>query len=139
MGTAIPRNEIGTHCNNCFGIGGAWPGTSTPQFLYGKFYGWKPGDFYDAANEQILLSTQILQQTASPCVWAVLVGDLYFYWQFGPANTFGHIFPLSEPGDYFTAGVPEKCQLVLRNSQITPGSGAAYDGWFSVSWNPEDL
>lgn len=139
MGTPLPPNEVGETCLTCFGPGQKWDGEATPKFLYAKLYGWSPGLSYDAKFEQILLTPQILQQTGSPCEFALAIDDLTFNFFFGPVVSSAFIFaaPFLNPYFYGESSIP--CELVIASELVESDGAGTFGGWFAVSWNPEDL
>jgi len=139
MGTPIPRNEVGISCPNCFGPGKIWDGEPAPKYLYMTFYGWMPGWSYDAKYESILLSPQILTQDIEGCSWEIIAGGMHFIFWLGPDYSQAWIVDTIYADSYFGGKSDNPCDLVIANTIKAYGDGAAFGGWFSVSWNPEDL
>ena len=139
MGTPLPPNEIGVSCPNCFGPGKIWDGDPTPKFVYMKFYGWAPGWLFEAKDEQMLLATQLLQQTSDPCEYHLTGNEVEFYFRFELTYSMALIQETIYGHGYFFGRSENPCELVIANEIIEYGGGAAFGGWAMVSWNPEDL
>ena len=139
MGTPIPPNEPGESCSFCFGPGKIWDGQPTPKFVTMHFYGWMPGASYESRFEQTLLSPLLLQQTIWPCAYFLKVGDLEIGFEFAALNSNAYIFAAPYLTPYFFGYSNNPCELVIASDLIESGGDGTYGGWFSVSWNPEDL
>jgi len=139
MGTPLPPNEIGETCENCFGSGKIWDGQPTPKFVTMKFYGWSPGWAYDEKFEQFLLTSHLLQQTGAPCEYNLIAGDLTINFFFGVFVSEAFIFAAPFLTPYFFGESNHPCELVIASDLVESDGAGTYGGWFSISWNPEDL
>ncbi len=139
MGTPLPPNEIANPCTACFGPAKAFGDVPTPLVVMARLTRLLPGDFWVAADEQLLLTTHYLEQTAAPCIFRI--NDQTFVWilQWFAGFTEFQVIRNSDSKYVFFHDDDQGCGLDLNNEIIIPDNAVAWNGFANFTWNQEDL
>lgn len=80
MGTPLDTNPPGEPCANCWGVGEVFGSIDTPLYVVATVGMIQPGDFWVAADEQLLLTPHILIQSVNACIWQIDDGKFFWEW-----------------------------------------------------------
>ncbi len=139
MGTPLPPNEAGDLCSACFGIGKAFGDVPTPLVVDARLTRLLPGEFWVQADEQLLLSTHLLEQTAAPCIFRIEDPLFIYILQWFAGFTEFNVIRKSDSRFVFFHNLDQGCGIDLDNEIIIPANVVAFNGFVNFTWNPEDL
>lgn len=139
MGTPLPRDPPGTHCPACWGAGKPFFGEVTPRIMTMTFSGFTPGDFWNPADEDLLLAPHDLFQEPTPCLWFTTdaVFRWWVQWSFPFANA--RIQRLSDFAMAFLIFNATLCLQTYPSGLAAPANNVCYGGSVDLTWKVEDL
>lgn len=139
MGTPLPPNEPGDNCFVCWGVGKRFGDTTTPRIITVQLFDLQQGDFWNANDEQLLLTPHSLIQGPGPCVYSV--NDEKFSWVlvYFFDRTLLIIIRVSDTKVVFRHEATPICLLTIPNELTDPNDVIAINGFANVSWNLEGL
>jgi len=139
MGTPLPPNEPGDNCFVCWGVGKSFGNTTTPRKIGVQLFGLEPGDFWDADDDQLLLTPHCLIQGPGACRWQV--SDARFSWEliYFFDKTLLSIIRLSDTKVVFRHESSPICLTFIPNELTDPDDVVAFNGNATVSWSLEGL
>lgn len=139
MGTPLPPNEPGDNCFVCWGVGKKFGNTTTPRIINVRLSALSPGDFWDPADEQLLLTPHSLVQGPGPCRFQV--SDAKFSWEliYFFDRTLLSIIRLSDTKVVFRHEAGPNCLTSIPNQLIVPTDVVAFNGFANIDWNLEGL
>lgn len=135
MGTPLPANAPGLVCTACFGVGKAFGDVPTPLVVQARLTRILPGEFWQDADEQLLLTTHWLEQTAAPCIYRINDGTFTWILQWFGGFT---EFAVLRNGDNklaFSHVQDQGCGLDLDNEITAPANAVAYNGFANFNWD----
>jgi len=139
MGTPLPPNEPGVTCSLCWGLDEAFGDSPTPRVMQVQYSGIQPGQYWDADDEQWILTPHYLLQTANPCFWTEGVAGWVHYLEYNAVSDLLQLRKAIPFGLYFNANIAAGCHLTIY-SDLTSWSGVAgYGGQAEISYNTEGL
>ena len=135
MGTPLPPNEPAVTCPACWAPGKPWAPGPTPKVIQLQFANFTPGQYFEDAYDQILLTPHLLEQTALPCIFSI--DDGVFDWSvtFLAAATIILIRRLDTVRFAFNANPLVPCVESAVNGIIAPANQIAYDGDVIINVN----
>jgi hypothetical protein len=139
MGTPLPPNLPADPCVICWGSGKPFGDTPTPRVIFLRLTFLSPGEFWVPAHEQLLLTPHLLEQQAFPCNFTI--DDGIFFWTvfWTVASTQIDVFRIADNKSAFRKGTVIECATGLPSQHLTPAGVVAFNGFASITWNPEDL
>lgn len=139
MGTPLPPNQPGALCNVCWGVGKDFGNGPTPRVIQLRLTRLLPGEHWDQADEQNLLTTHWLEQQADPCVFLIVDGDYRWFVEWRPTTTIVAVRNLATLRFVFVFEAPPICQVDMPSDIIAPEGNIAYNGFANITWDLEGL
>lgn len=139
MGTPLPPNQIGDDCVLCWGFEKPFGNGNTPRIIQLRLTDLSPGQFWDPADEQLLLTPHFLQQHPVPCTYTIDDGRFLWEWVWGVGTTQIDVVRKDDFKSVFAYGSRFECDLFLPNWHQAPVGVVAYYGWALVTWSLEGL
>lgn len=139
MGTPLPPNQPGPNCGLCWGPGKPFGDFQTPRFITVTLTGIAPGDDWNPAHEQLLLTPHLLDQVITPCDWDIRDGIFLWNIRFTTSGTSASISRVQDALTVFVANPPGQCQTVLQNQQTDPFMVVGINGILTITWDLEGL
>ncbi len=139
MGTPLPPNEPGFPCNVCWGPGTRFGIADTPKFITAQLFDIQQGEFWEPADEQLLLTPHLLEQLGPGCIWRLNDGTFLFQFLFAPSFTQLNVSHFPSASSAFIAFEFPACLLEVPSVLLTPAGNFGFAGNAVITWNPEGL
>lgn len=139
MGTPLTPNEPGNTCSICWGVGKTFGNGPTPTVVELRLTSLLPGEFWDQASEQNLLTTHWLEQQVNPCRFEITDGNFLWFVEWGPSATLVAVRNTVSLRFVFVATVPAICEVDMPSDIVDPVGSIAWNGFANITWDVEGL
>ncbi len=139
MGTPLPPNEPGDPCVNCWGFGKQFGDGETPLQVELQFVDLQPGEFFDPALDQFIITPHTLIQFNSACRYRVEASDFRFQIIWDPTRTVVQAVHLPTGRQIFDNTTAPLCATDVPNNLVNPGGVMMFGGNAMITWSLQGL
>ena len=134
MGTPLPEVNDGVLCSVCWGVGKQFGAVSTPDVIKLSLTSQLPGEFFTTAFGNFLLTTQYLNQDASPCNYVIEANDFRFRVVWQPGRTVVLVTHLPTAHGVFSQVFADECSVDLENELQVPEGTIMFGGFANITF-----
>jgi len=139
VGTPLKPNEPANDCTVCWGTGKPFGDGPTPRVIVARFTSFLPGEYFVPEQEQLLLTSHWLEQTAIHCIYQIDDGIFVWTVDWRVDSTQFRIIRNSDGKMAFFAHWAPVCAVDYPNEFDHPGNVIAYNGFINITWDLEGL
>lgn len=135
MGTPLPPDPAGVHCENCFGLDGPLYPDQTPLYVYITFDNLQPTQAGKLFYDRYLISpVQLTQRGAYPCEYIAYLSGLTCHLRWRHVGPQFLLFGIQAFPNYFTGLSTANCQTEFVNENVEGDGNRAFGGTAKVTW-----
>lgn len=135
MGTPLPPNETDNICTICWGPGKTFESIPQPRWIWAQVMDIQPGENWDPALEQLMLTPHVLVQQDFPCFYVIDDGAFTFVLTFQPLFSNLRVNHIATNTKAFDAITAPRCSLNFDDIRETPGGTYGFGGTAKTSFD----
>jgi hypothetical protein len=139
VGTPLEAEPIGDLCPTCFSIGKPFAAFYTPIYLKMILSGFSHGEFWNDADEGLLLAPHYLTQQSDPCYW--YAQDQVFHWGIAWHSPYAaiRVWRILDYYSAFNIHTATPCLLQYPDGNVVPEGNVAFDGIIDIEFEEDPI